>query len=303
MQRDSLAVSAIAPTDGPVRETLRRRLFGGVAVAVHRIALGLVGLLVRRGRESKGAGGGPVRLLLTHAYGFGGTIRATLNVAGALRAEHDVEVITVIRRRERPFFAFPDGVRVTALDDQTTGRRRLLRALPSVLVHPEDYHHPFCSLWTDVLLVRTLRRMSPGVLVTTRPAYNLLAARLAPRHVTTVGQEHQHFAAHRRRLAADLRRHYRGLDALTVLTEADRRDYEALLDGAPTRVARVPNAVPALGGAPPSLEAPVAVAAGRLTAQKGFDLLIPAFARSRAPTRTGSCGSTDPARRGRCCAS
>ena len=265
-------------TGPPGRESLRRRLLGGIAVAVHRVALGLVALLPRRAAPADAAAAVPVRILLTHAYGFGGTIRTTLNIAGALAADRKIEVISVIRRRRRPFFAFPPGLRVTALDDSAAPRGRLLRRLPSVLVHPEDYAYPFCSLWTDVLLVRTLRRMPAGVLVTTRPAYNLLAARLAPAGVTTIGQEHQHVAAHRGRLEADVRRHYHRLDALTVLTDADRRDYAALLDRAPTRVAHVPNALVPLHGGTADLDAPVIVAAGRLNNQKGFDLLIGAFA-------------------------
>lgn len=284
---DTLSVRAAPPRGGapakargdgpPGHESLRRRVLGGLAVAVHRAALGLV-VSLSRPRGDEAAGGGPIRILLTHAYGFGGTIRTTLNVAGALAADHDVEVISVIRRRRRPFFAFPPGVRVTALDDSFAGGGRLLRALPSVLVHPDDYAYPFCSLRTDLLLVRALRRLPPGVLVTTRPAYNLLAARLAPAGVLTVGQEHQHFAAHRPRLARDVRRRYGGLDALTVLTDADRRDYARLLDGTRTRVAHVPNALVALDGGGASPDAPVVVAAGRLNGQKGFDLLIPAFA-------------------------
>ena len=282
---DTLSVRAGAPkpdparrTGPPGRESRRRRLLGGIAVAVHRAALGLVALLPRGEERAEAAGTVPVRILLTHAYGFGGTIRTTLNIAGALAADREVELISVIRRRRRPFFAFPPGVRVTTLDDSAAPRGGVLRRLPSVLVHPEDYAYPFCSLWTDVLLVRALRRMSPGVLVTTRPAYNLLAARLAPAGVTTIGQEHQHVAAHRDRLQADVRRHYHRLAALMVLTDADRRDYADLLAGAPTRVAHVPNALVPLHGGTADLDAPVIVAAGRLNNQKGFDLLIPAFA-------------------------
>ena len=79
-------------------------------------------------------------------------------------------------------------------------------------------------------------------------------------------------------LAADIRRTYRRLDALTVLTEEDRRDYAELLAGSAARVARIPNALPPLGGGRSAGTEKVVVAAGRLTSQKGFDLLIRAFA-------------------------
>jgi glycosyltransferase involved in cell wall biosynthesis len=42
---------------------------------------------------------------------------------------------------------------------------------------------------------------------------------------------------------------------------------------------RIPNALPPLDGGPADPAARVIVAAGRLTYQKGFDLLVPAFAR------------------------
>ena len=266
------AAPSVTEPGRPRRESLRRRLLGPLAVALHRVALRAVTAVLRPGDGPPAPG--PVRFVLLHAYGMGGTIRTVLNLAEHLAASREVEVISVVRNRERPFFPFPDGVRVTSLPRG----RRVLRALPSLLVHPDDYAYPFCSLATDLALVRRLRGMRSGVLVTTRPAFNLLGAALRPAGVSVVGQEHMNFNAHRPGLAADLRRRYPGLDALAVLTRDDERDYAAMLAAAPTRVVRIPNPLPPLDGGVSDGSAKVLVAAGRLTSQKGFDLLIDAFA-------------------------
>ena len=231
-------------------------------------------------RARGSAGRDKVRILVLHAYGLGGTVRTSFNLAEGLSARHGVELISMIRRREEPFLGFPERAEVSVLDDQRRERRRggLLARLPSVLIHPEDYAYPYASLRTDLALLR-LRGLRGGVLITTRPAFNLLAARLVGPSVVTIGQEHMNFQAHRPRLAADIRRRYGGLDVLTVLTAADERDYAEALAGAGPRIVRIPNAVPRLDGAIAPLDAKVVVAAGRLEIQKGFDLLIEAWER------------------------
>jgi glycosyltransferase involved in cell wall biosynthesis len=259
-------------------ERLQRRLLGPVAVALHRAAMPVAALFTRRRRVS----GPPATwILLEHAWGMGGTIRTTLSLAGHLAAHGHVEIVSSRRGRQRPFLTFPADVEVTALDDRTQPRgvaARLLGRLPSLLVHPYDYAYPNASLWTDLALVRRLRAAPAGVLIGTRPAFNLIAARLAPPGMTTIGVENMNFHSHRPPLARDIRRHYGKLDALVVLTADDAHDYSKLLDGSDTRVEQIPNAVPELGGGVAGLDEKVVVAAGRLTGQKGFDLLIRAFA-------------------------
>jgi glycosyltransferase involved in cell wall biosynthesis len=227
-----------------------------------------------------------VCFLLMHAWGMGGTIRTTLNLAGYLARDFDVEVLSVVRLRNEPFFPFPEGVTVTALDDQRPraggGRRqigrRLLRSFRGRLLYPVDRASRSCTLWTDLRLVRALRNMRPGTLVGTRPALNLLALRAAKPGLAVIGIEHMNFSAHPPLLQAEIRRRYPALGALVVLTTHDLEDYRQAL-AVPATIVKIPNAVPETRRDRSPLRRPVAIAAGRLRRQKGFDRLVPAFAR------------------------
>lgn len=217
-----------------------------------------------------------VTILLMSAWGMGGTIRAAHNLAGHLaEVGHRVELLSVFRTRDEPFFgAFPEGVTATALDDRRENpfAARLLRRLPSVLIHPTENSRHW-NLWVDIQLVRRLRRRS-GVLITTRPGLNLIAAALSPPGLVTIGLEQVNLDVWSPRLRAAMQRFYPRLDAFVTLTEQDRRAYWELLGA---RLERIPNTARRLGGPPPDLSARCIVAAGRLVPQKGFDLLIAAF--------------------------
>src|SRR4051812_45295715 len=228
------------------RVSLQRRLLGAPAIWLHRLALALVRALpAPRSRPAATDGPRPVRIILANAYGMGGTIRTVFNLAGRLARDREVEIVALKRHTKRPFFDFPEGVTVTSLDDRARERRplpeRVLAALPSVLTHPEDFGYPSASLWTDWRLLRRLRGMGGETIIATRPAWALAALAAAPADAIVVDQEHMHFHAHRPALAADVRRRYRELDAIAVLSADDERDYGALVAGAPTRVVRLPN--------------------------------------------------------------
>ncbi|GAA4602877.1 hypothetical protein GCM10023195_09190 [Actinoallomurus liliacearum] len=228
-----------------------------------------------------------ITFLLGSAYGMGGTIRATLTLAGHLAARHEIEIITLHRRRTDPFFPIDERIGVRTLMDVRKGARpgRLDARLGrhnSRLVPRSERIWPEVTLRGDYRMWRALRGLETDVLVTTRPAFNLLAARFAPRDVVVVGQEHLHLDAHRPGLKEHMRRWYPRLDALVTLTEADRRAYTGFLADAPTRLQVIPNALSA--GAKPisGLDAPVIAAAGRMAKVKHYERLIAAFAKVTA---------------------
>ncbi|WP_214104526.1 glycosyltransferase [Acrocarpospora catenulata] len=232
----------------------------------------------RRARQPEPPGSRQIKILLLHANGMGGTIRSVYNLAADLATDHEVEIVSVVRTRPEPFFAVPDGVTVTFLDDRV-GRRPW--GLRSRLIPREEAAYKTFSLRTDWLLIRFLRGLHGGVLISTRPGLNLVTALFAPPGVITIAQEHVGLAAHKPAIRALIRRRYGRLSALVTLTEADRTAYRTIL-GADARLERIPNALTPLTGGPSPLEAPTVLAIGRLTRVKGFDLLIKAWQRVAA---------------------
>ncbi|MDX3102039.1 glycosyltransferase [Nonomuraea angiospora] len=251
-----------------------------IHLAVNSRRLGLFLLRadnLRRARRAGPRSTRQVKILLLHAHGMGGTIRTAFNLAGTLAADHDVEIVSVIKTKDKSFFEVPQGVRVTFLDDRMNRRPRgaLLR---SRLIPPEEAAYDRFDLRTDLALLRFLRGLRTGVLITTRPGLNLATALLAPPGVITIGQEHTGFGSHKPSVRKMITRRYGRLDALVTLTEADLSAYRAALGPrAPRHLLRIPNAAPPLTGGPSALTAKTVVAIGRLTKVKGFDLLLHAW--------------------------
>lgn len=223
-------------------------------------------------------------ILMMGVYSMGGTTRTAMNLARYLSQRYDVEVVSVNRGKREPYFTFPPRVTVTPLDDNFSPRgkgwrvaRGLLARCPSLLINVEDSRYRAFSLWTDLLILSHLRSTT-GVLIATRPGLNVVAAAHAPPGVRVIGQEHMNLASHGRLLRAGVSRYYPRLDALAVLTSSDLRNYTQFFGSGRPPVVQMPNAVPALDGGLADTSSNVVIAAGRLTKQKGFDRLIPAWA-------------------------
>jgi glycosyltransferase involved in cell wall biosynthesis len=220
--------------------------------------------------------------VLLHAYGMGGTIRTVVNQANAMAAAgHDVEIVSVIRRRARPQFPIDPRVTVSTLVDQRDGvaedslSRKVWRRVRGKIVPYGEFAAGYFTERVERAVIDHVSSVTDGVLVTTRPALNLIAARRAAKGVILVGQEHMNLGAYAEPVREEIVRHYGRMDAIAVLTGTSRREYQQLLPETP--IVRIPNAVHLPDAEPSHRENPLVVTAGRLVGQKGYDMLIPAF--------------------------
>ncbi|MGK5729328.1 glycosyltransferase family 4 protein [Streptomyces sp. URMC 124] len=223
-----------------------------------------------------------ISFLIHNAYGIGGTIRTTFNLASTLAEQHDVEIVSVFRHREEPVFAPGGKVRLRHLVD-------LRKGTPGYEGDDPEYERPATvfpategrykqySALTDRRIAEHLRTLDCDVVVGTRPGLNVHIAQQARRGPVRVGQEHLTLSTHSQPLKLTLRTHYPRLDAVTTVTEADAATYRKLMRLPGVRVEAVPNSIPAPAVAPADGSGKWVVAAGRLAPAKRYDVLIRAF--------------------------
>ncbi|MGW3241419.1 glycosyltransferase [Streptomyces sp. NPDC001070] len=228
-----------------------------------------------------------ISFLIHNAYGVGGTIRTTFNLAGALAERHEVEIVSVFRHRKDPVLGLDPRVVLRHLVDLRRGSATcdlddpLYQRPAKVFPSGENRYGQYNGL-TDQRIAAHLAALDADVVIGTRPGLNVHIALQAPRHVVRVAQEHLTLETHSTPLILRLRRLYPRLDAVTTTTEADAAAYRRRLRLPGVRVAALPNSCPDPGVAPSTLDAKYVVAAGRLAPVKRYGDLIRAFAKVAA---------------------
>lgn len=226
-----------------------------------------------------------ITLLIHNAYGIGGTVRTTWNLAAALADHHDVELVSMLRHRARPRFEVDPRVRLVPLvdlrEDSPDAADPRLRE-PAVVFPAAEKRYRQYSRLTDLRAEEHLRGCPADVIIGTRPGVNVYLARFGPRRALRIAQEHLTHDAHSKRLRVELARRYVGLDAVVTTTEADAAVYRARMRLPGVRVLAMPNIVPEPPVPPSDGAATVIAAAGRLVDAKRFDLLIDAFSQVAA---------------------
>ncbi|MFI6014624.1 glycosyltransferase [Streptomyces sp. NPDC051243] len=230
-----------------------------------------------------------ISFLLHNAYTIGGTVRATTNLAAALAARHEVEIVSYYRTADRMSLAVADGVTTrTLVDLRPTSRRTAVEAAdlrsPGI-VCPHDAIH---AGWTppsrlgETRLAAYLRSTDADVVIATRPYLVCFLAERGRTDYLRLGQEYAGRAAHGTALLSDLDAAVSRLDAYVTLSQADERAHRAAHSGVRTRVTRIPVCCPVPDTEPSTGESRIVLAAGRLTPTKRYDRLVDAFAKVAA---------------------
>ncbi|RCV55672.1 glycosyltransferase family 4 protein [Marinitenerispora sediminis] len=232
-----------------------------------------------------------ITFLIGDVHGMGGTIRSTVSLAGGLAQRHRVQIVSLARGAARPFFPVDPRVRLRSLTDsrawagrpEPSRRIRELELRPATLVPPtEARRSAVFNAATEEALCAFLARARTDVVVATRPGLNSLLALLGSDHYLRIGQEHLNLRQQTEDIRDHIRRHHARLDGLTVLTDADRRDYAALLDRPEGWAITMPNPLPDARYPRSRLVNPVIATAGRLIPVKQYPVLVQAFARVAA---------------------
>lgn len=223
-----------------------------------------------------------ISILIHNVYGVGGTNRAVINLSEALsRRGHDVEIVSVFRRLDRPTWDIDPAVKVTGLVDTRPGSADSTNPLQwqrSVIVPPHEEYFSVYSLLTDQRLRDHLRGTSRDVVIGTRPALNLAVATWATDSIVRVAQEHQTHATLPAGVRAAMAQRYPRLHAAITVTTADAEAFRATTPVPGLLVDAIPNSAPEPDLLPAGLTNQIVMAAGRLDPVKRYDLLLRAFA-------------------------
>ncbi|MFI0912148.1 glycosyltransferase family 4 protein [Streptomyces abikoensis] len=223
-----------------------------------------------------------ISFLLQNAYGIGGTIRSTFNVAGALAARHDVEIVSVIRSGEKPRLTLQPGVRLINLIDQRADKGAdlddALLGQDSQYIPPVEAKGAHFSALTDQRVSAHLAATDADVVIATRPGLVMYLAEFGQDRYLRIGQEHRIYGTHEAAIRAYQDASIPHLDAHTTVSEADAVTHREQLPGIKTKIVCIPNGCPPSEVEPADPESKLVVAAGRLIPVKRYDLLISAWA-------------------------
>lgn len=233
-----------------------------------------------------------ITFLVYNIFGMGGTVRTVVNTANFLVSKgHNIEIISVRKTSKNPLFNIDSRVKIRYLYDARRPSKNskpapfykrfiknLLIKMPSVLIDKtEDLYHMFTFL-TDLKILKAIKSVKKGVLITTIPSFNVLSVKYGNKNVIKIGQEHKQFEIYDKSLQDKIKKYYGKLDVISCLSDRETSAYQELFKGEKVKIVKIENAteIPEFYS---NHSEKVVISAGRFVHEKGYDLLIKAFSK------------------------
>ncbi|MFC8829501.1 glycosyltransferase family 4 protein [Streptomyces sp. NPDC057137] len=225
-----------------------------------------------------------ISFLIHTIYGIGGTIRTTLNLAEEFAEQHEVEIVSVFKHR--PLAAFDIDPRITLVplmhtwkESPAYEKEHPLHLQPAEYFPRHEARYREYSKLTDERVRDHYADSDADVVIGTRPGLAAYVAQFAPASAVLIGQEHMTYNHHKPALRNEMYQHIDALDAYVTVSEGDAAVYRAHMPLPATRVLAISNSVPEPSVEPSTGSGTTIVAAGRLSSEKQYSVLVDAFAK------------------------
>ena len=213
---------------------------------------------------------------------YGGVEKAISEFSGIMAEKYEVTIHSVYKMPDSPAYPIDSRVKIQYLLDDIPNRQEFKAALaakqlPSVI--REGMRSVRILHGKRVELIRAIRCIKDGIIVTTRDEHSILLSKYGLPGVKKIAQFHEDHDF-RKTLVRHFRYQYGNIDLLTLLSPKMVREVREMMKDTNhhTRVVYVPNFMKTTPPEVPySGREKTVIAVGRLDWVKGFDRLIDLF--------------------------
>ena len=212
---------------------------------------------------------------------YGGIEKAVTELANLLAEWYNVHIFSVYDMPNAPAYPLDERVTVTYLLKDIPNRAELQDALskkdPAGIAR-EGVRAAKILYEKRLSVIRLIRSIGNGIVITTRDEHNVLLSRYGRSGVLKIAQLHQDHG-NDPALLRHFQKDYGGIDVFTLLSPKMEREVKSIMGkNRHTKVLYIPNFMETLPEKPEMAKKEKTVlAAGRLHPVKGFDRLIDLF--------------------------
>ena len=220
--------------------------------------------------------------ILSLHLAYGGLQKAVAEFANLMADHYMVHILSFYNMPLGPAYPIDSRVQIHYLYDDIPNREEFRAALagrnlPGVL--REGLRATKTLLAKRQLIIKAIKNISSGIIVSTRDEYAVLLSRFGKKNIVKIAQFHEDHA-YKKDLVRHFSHDYGNIDLFVLLSPKMAEEVrEIMKDNRHTRVVYIPNFIRTV---PPEAsldkKKKTVIAAGRLHPVKGFDRLIESFA-------------------------